>query len=142
MNVLFGVALELLGVFLGLAPQTRRVILGPPHQLGGGFVRRAQDAGGLEPERSGERRLVEHRIGRPVLGFGERPAKLLLPVARRHQLTCHMLEERPDLGRVEAAPLGAEGMACDLVGMDTGGRRDREPLVWHGREPTTRWSGG
>ncbi len=141
-RVLLAIALELLCLFLRQRPQSGCVVLRPGNQLGGRLVGRAQHAGRLEPERGSEGALVEHRIGRLVLGLDQGPAQLLLPVGTRRQLARHVFEEGAHLAGFEPSSCRGERVAGDLVGMDPGGRQDREPLLWHGREPTTRRARG
>lgn len=110
----FGLDLDLPGLLVRLAQGGRRALLsrlGDPRRL---FVGVAEHLGALLAQGGGQGGLVDHRVGRPLLGRGDRLAHLLLPALPGPELLGQQVEVGPDLRRVEAPPDGAEGVAGDV----------------------------
>ena len=127
-----GARLELVDLALRLAQQGGGALLGLGHDLGRLLVGVAQDLCAVLAQRRGERRLVDHRVGRPLLGLGQGGPQLLLALLERLDAPGHRLEVGPHLVGVEAPPDDGEGVAGDVPGRDAGGG-DGGAAFWHGQ---------
>ena len=114
------------GIEVGLPPQPRRVLVGIAHQLGrtllgasadlaGAFACRREHAHGLLAERSGHRRIVEHRRG----AVGELGARLVELASQTHHLVGEGAKERADLVGVVPATRRRERGAGYRFGVET-----------------------
>ena len=124
--------LELVDLALRLTQQRRRPLLGLGHDARRLFVGVAQDLRAVLAQRRRQGGLVDHGVGRPLLGLGQRGPQLLLALLERLEAPGHRLEVGPHLVGVEAPPDDGEGVAGDVPGRDPG-RGDGGTAFWHGQ---------
>ena len=94
--------LDLVGPALRLAQEGRGTFLGLDHDFGRLVVGMAEDLGAVLAERSRQRRLVDHRVGRSFVGLGHGVPQLLLPLLEHLDAPGHRLQVRLHLVDVEA----------------------------------------
>ena len=112
--------LELLGLVLGLADQRRRRLLGFRHDPRRLLVGVVQDLCAVLAQRRGQRGLVDHGMGGPLLRLGHGRPQLLLLLFHALEGTGHGLEVGPHLVGVEPPPDDGERVPGDVTGGDPG----------------------
>ena len=100
--------------------QRRRRLLGLGHDPGRLLVGVAQDLRAVLAERRGQRGLVDHGMGRPLLGLGHGRPQLLLLLLHGLEGAGHRLEVGPHLVGVEAPADDGKRVPGDVPGGDPG----------------------
>ncbi len=94
--------LELLGLMLGLAHEGGRRLLGLGHDAGRLLVGVVEDLRAVLAQRRDQGGLVDHGVGRPLLGLRHGRPELLLLLLHGGEGPGHRLEVGPHLVGVEA----------------------------------------
>ena len=116
-----GTRLQFVDLALRVAQERGRPFLGLDDDAGRFVVGVPEDLRAVLAERRRQGRLVDHRMGSPLLRLRQGRPQFLLAFLEPLQAPGHRLEVGAHLVGVEAPADDGKGVACDVSGRDPGG---------------------